>query len=74
MKLVQHPNVVHLYEVIDTQTKLYLVMELGDGGDLYEYIMKRPSGLSEAEACFYFAQVRQNSCCCLFIYCHLHVM
>jgi len=47
MKLVQHPNVVRLYEVIDTQTKLYLILELGDGGDLYDYIMRHDSGLSE---------------------------
>lgn len=47
MKLVQHPNVVRLYEVIDTQTKLYLILELGDGGDLYDYIMRHESGLSE---------------------------
>lgn len=40
MKLVQHPNVVRLYEVIDTQTKLYLILELADGGDMYDYIMK----------------------------------
>ena len=47
MKLVQHPNVVRLYEVIDTQTKLYLILELGDGGDLYDYIMKHETGLGE---------------------------
>jgi len=57
MKLVQHPNVVRLYEVIDTQTKLYLVLELGDGGDLYDYIMKHERGLSEQEASYYFSQV-----------------
>lgn len=47
MKLVQHPNVVRLYEVIDTQTKLYLILELADGGDLYDYIMRHEGGLSE---------------------------
>ncbi|XP_077286523.1 SNF related kinase [Arctopsyche grandis] len=70
MKLVQHPNVVRLYEVIDTQTKLYLILELGDGGDLYDYIMKHESGLSEKLAREYFKQiVRAIS------YCHrLHVV
>ncbi|CAL1676203.1 unnamed protein product [Lasius platythorax] len=70
MKLVQHPNVVRLYEVIDTQTKLYLILELGDGGDLYDYIMRHDSGLSEELARTYFRQiVRAIS------YCHrLHVV
>lgn len=70
MKLVQHPNVVRLYEVIDTQTKLYLILELGDGGDLYDYIMRHESGLSEQLAREYFRQiVRAIS------YCHrLHVV
>ena len=54
MKLVQHPNVVRLYEVIDTQTKLYLVLELGDGGDMYDYIMKHEGGLGEDRARKYF--------------------
>ena len=40
MKLVQHPNVVRLYEVIDTPNKLYLILELADGGDMYDFIMK----------------------------------
>nr|XP_033785970.1 SNF-related serine/threonine-protein kinase [Geotrypetes seraphini] len=70
MKLVQHPNVVRLYEVIDTQTKLYLILELGDGGDLFDYIMKHEDGLSEELAKRYFAQVVHA-----ISYCHkLHVV
>lgn len=57
MKLVQHPHVVRLYEVIDTQTKLYLILELGDGGDLYDYIMRHDAGLSETLAREYFRQI-----------------
>lgn len=70
MKLVQHPNVVRLYEVIDTQTKLYLILELGDGGDLYDYIMKHDTGLSEQLAREYFRQIVKA-----IKYCHqLHVV
>lgn len=47
MKLVSHRSIIRLYEVIDTQTKLYLIEELGDGGDLYDFIMKHPNGIEE---------------------------
>ena len=57
MKLVQHPHVVRLYEVIDTATKLYLILELADGGDMYDYIMKHDEGLQEDAAKKYFRQV-----------------
>ena len=70
MKLVQHPNVVRLYEVIDTQTKLYLILELGDGGDMYDYIMQHENGLDEDLARYYFRQIVQA-----ISYCHkLHVV
>ena len=70
MKLVQHPNVVRLYEVIETQTTLYLVQELGDGGDLYDYITKHECGLDEENAKHYFSQIVEA-----IGYCHqLHVV
>ncbi|KAJ8415702.1 hypothetical protein AAFF_G00402590 [Aldrovandia affinis] len=70
MKLVQHPNIVRLYEVIDTQTKLYLILELADGGDMFDYIMKHEEGLSEEMAKRYFAQIVHA-----ISYCHrLHVV
>ena len=70
MKLVQHPNVVRLYEVIDTQSKLYLILELGDGGDMYDYIMKHKGGLDEHKARRYFKQIVRA-----INYCHkLHVV
>ena len=70
MKLVQHPNVVRLYEVIDTQSKLYLILEWGDGGDMYDYIMKHDNGLDEDAAKHYFKQIVQA-----IDYCHqLHVV
>uniref|UniRef100_A0A3B3UBF4 SNF-related serine/threonine-protein kinase n=1 Tax=Poecilia latipinna TaxID=48699 RepID=A0A3B3UBF4_9TELE len=70
MRLVQHPNVVRLYEVIDTPTTLYLVMELAEGGDLYDYILRHEGGVVECTAKRHFAQiVRAVS------YCHqLHVV
>lgn len=70
MKLVQHPNIIRLYEVIDTNSKLYLIMELGDGGDLYDYIIKHENGLAEYDAANYFTQITHA-----ISYCHkLHVV
>ena len=71
MKLVQHPNVVRLYEVVDTPTKLYLILEFGDGGDMYDHIMKHEGrGINEEKAKHYFRQIVSA-----IDYCHkLHVV
>lgn len=70
MKLVQHPNVVRLYEVIDTPTTLHLVMELAEGGDLYDYILRHDRGVAEGTAKRHFAQIARAVA-----YCHqLHVV
>ncbi|KAK8925884.1 CBL-interacting protein kinase 18 [Platanthera zijinensis] len=40
MRLVQHPNIVQLYEVMATKTKIYFVMEYIKGGELFDRIAK----------------------------------
>ncbi|XP_045794468.1 CBL-interacting protein kinase 2-like [Trifolium pratense] len=40
MRLVRHPNVVELYEVMATKTKIFIVMEYAKGGELFNKIAK----------------------------------
>jgi len=53
LKIVRHPNVIQLYELIETQGKLYLIMENAPNGELFEYISARTK-LKEEEACRLF--------------------
>ncbi|KAK8446908.1 hypothetical protein SEVIR_9G561900v4 [Setaria viridis] len=56
MKLIKHPNVVQLHEVLASKTKIYMVLEFVDGGELFDKIVN--SGrLSEDEARRYFHQL-----------------
>ena len=56
LRLVRHPNIIQLYEIIDTPTKIYLVMEYASNGELFEYITKNTK-LNEQEACKFFQQI-----------------
>jgi calcium/calmodulin-dependent protein kinase I len=40
MQLLNHPNVIQLKDVIDSKTHIYIVMELIQGGELFDYIKK----------------------------------
>jgi 5'-AMP-activated protein kinase catalytic alpha subunit len=53
LKTVQHPHIVQLYEIIETNSKLYLIMEYASGGELFDYIVKH-NKVSETKACKFF--------------------
>jgi serine/threonine protein kinase len=56
MKLCDHPHVLRLLEVFETNTHLFLVTEYADGGELFDYLVKRGS-LEPDEARHFFRQI-----------------
>ncbi|XP_028758876.1 CBL-interacting serine/threonine-protein kinase 3-like isoform X3 [Neltuma alba] len=56
MKLIKHPNVVRLYEVMGSRTKIYIVLEFATGGELFDKIVNH-GRMSEKEARTYFQQL-----------------
>jgi 5'-AMP-activated protein kinase catalytic alpha subunit len=50
LKIVRHPVIVQLYEIIETDKELYLIMEYARGGELFEYIVNRKR-VREKDAC-----------------------
>ncbi|XP_047308968.1 CBL-interacting serine/threonine-protein kinase 6 [Impatiens glandulifera] len=55
MKMVEHPNIVELHEVMASKTKIYFAMELVRGGELFSKISK--GRLREESARHYFQQL-----------------
>jgi len=41
MKLINHPNILGLYDVYENKKNLYLVLEHVGGGELFEYLVKK---------------------------------
>nr|XP_043614659.1 CBL-interacting protein kinase 2-like [Erigeron canadensis]XP_043614660.1 CBL-interacting protein kinase 2-like [Erigeron canadensis] len=55
MGMVKHPNIVQLYEVLATKTKIYFAMEYAKGGELFDKVSK--GRLKEDVARKYFQQL-----------------
>ncbi|KAI8813438.1 kinase-like domain-containing protein [Cladochytrium replicatum] len=64
-KLLRHPHIIKLYEVITTPTDIIMVMEHA-GGELFNYIVER-GRMSEDDARRFFQQI-----ICAVEYCHRH--
>lgn len=56
LRLFMHPHIIRLYEVIETPTDIYLLMEYVNSGELFDYIVEK-GRLSEDEARRFFQQV-----------------
>jgi len=57
MEKMHHPNIVRMYEVVETLSKLYIVLEYAPEGELYTRITSNPDGLPEPDAKATFAQI-----------------
>ncbi|CAK9193583.1 unnamed protein product [Sphagnum troendelagicum] len=56
MQVVMHPHIVRLYEIIETHSDIYVVMEYVESGDLFDYIVLN-GRLPEEEARHFFQQI-----------------
>lgn len=41
LKMCRHPHIIRLYEVIDTPSDIFVIMEFVSGGELFDYIVSR---------------------------------
>mmetsp|Transcript_5768 Transcript_5768/g.24307 ORF Transcript_5768/g.24307 Transcript_5768/m.24307 type:complete len:257 (+) Transcript_5768:358-1128(+) len=64
MKAMRHKNIVNLYEVLMSPKHIYMIMDLVEGGELYDELMRR-GPFDENEARVYFKQLTEGM-----LYCH----
>ena len=41
IKVIEHPNIVQLIDVYENEDKIYILLELMKGGELFDYITKK---------------------------------
>lgn len=56
LKLLHHPNIVRVYDVLETATEIFIVMEYASGGELFDYIVAHKR-VKDREARHFFRQI-----------------
>ncbi|KAK8042145.1 hypothetical protein PG993_006668 [Apiospora rasikravindrae] len=56
LKLIDHPNIMKIYDIWENRSEIYLVLEYVNHGDLFEYINEYQC-LREDETVFFFRQI-----------------
>jgi 5'-AMP-activated protein kinase catalytic alpha subunit len=54
--LLKHPHIIQIYDVVETTTNIYVIMEYVEFGELFDYIIVKGM-LQEDEARKFFQQV-----------------
>ena len=57
LKVVRHPNLVHIHEITEFRDKVYIFMEYVEFGELNHYIRKRTESLPPSEIAFLAKEV-----------------
>lgn len=60
LRMVYHPNIVRLYDLFDTEDKLYFVLEYMQGGALYQVLSEDETHFSEARASLIVKDILQG--------------
>jgi len=56
MKLMNHPNIMRIYDVYEGNKELYLILEYIEGGELFDFLVNRGK-LPPLDALAYFKQI-----------------
>ncbi|XP_055916407.1 uncharacterized protein LOC129949155 isoform X2 [Eupeodes corollae] len=56
LKEMQHPHITRLYEVMESQTMIYLVLEHASGGEIFDHLVEK-GRMKEPEAARVFTQL-----------------
>eukprot|EP00636_Phaeomonas_parva_P006189 CAMPEP_0118868486 /NCGR_PEP_ID=MMETSP1163-20130328/11954_1 /TAXON_ID=124430 /ORGANISM="Phaeomonas parva, Strain CCMP2877" /LENGTH=470 /DNA_ID=CAMNT_0006803169 /DNA_START=125 /DNA_END=1537 /DNA_ORIENTATION=- len=59
MKMIRHPHVVQLHEVLASRTRIFIVLELITGGELFDRIVERQR-FDDDTARYYFRQLAEG--------------
>eukprot|EP01104_Vermistella_antarctica_P017388 TRINITY_DN615_c0_g1_i3.p1 TRINITY_DN615_c0_g1~~TRINITY_DN615_c0_g1_i3.p1 ORF type:complete len:746 (+),score=197.02 TRINITY_DN615_c0_g1_i3:596-2833(+) len=68
MKLLDHPHVLKMYDVYETDHYLFLILDYVEGGELFDYLVHKGS-LDSSEALKFFQQIVEG-----IDYCHSHLV
>ncbi len=65
LQKVSHPNIVRVFQIVETEQRCFFVTQVAENGNLLDYMNSRYANIMEAEARYVFSQI-----CQAISYCH----